>query len=1031
MSRSGSWLRTAASAGFALLCATVFLSVCSSFSTAQEAVNPPKRVLILYSFDNEQGVFPGFDHAFRSQLRTSAHSHVEFFSEYLDLIRFPSTAHAQDLVKLLRLKYAGEKPDLIVPVSYPAVEFLEGEGKDLFPGTPMVALFNARRLGPKLGSEGEAKRSVTVLATTEQPMRSLDLALRLEPDTQHVAVVIGSSSLEKYWLDQYKQDFAPYAKKLDFIYLAGLQMSELLKQVAVLPAHSVIVMTMFFEDASGQFFLEEEATDMIVREADAPVYADFTSYIGHGVVGGHMTNTELLGQELAGIAVPVLNGQEGPRIPIVMDNSDQDVVDWRQLRHWGISEKRLPPTALELYREQTAWEHYRTLIISSLALGVVEAILILALVFSVHRRKQAEKQLVREKTLADAVIESLPGVFLLKDNAGKHVRWNKNAQMIHRYGLGKEHIDLINIADHDKEAVRKAEQDVLDFGSSQVEAEVLLKDNRTAPFFLTGVRVELEGKPYIAAVGIDLTQSKKAEAAVRESEAELRSFVEHAPYGIGTISVQQNRFLHANPALVKMLGYKSEADVLALVVSRDLYRDGDSRSQPTRADFFSALEFIWKRKDGKPVTVRASGRRIPRTHNQGDIIEIIAEDVTARRLLEEQLRHAQKLEALGQLSGSVAHDFNNLISVIIGYSELLSANPKSEGPMREHVETIRKAGERAASLTAQLLAFSRRQAVQPKVVNLNSLIRETQKILQQLAREDVEQRITLDPKLEAIKADPGQMVQVIMNLVVNSRDAMPDGGRLTIETANVAFAEMTTIGGIVVPAYNYVKLSVSDTGMGMDAETQAQIFEPFFTTKEAGKGTGLGLATVYGIVKKSGGYIFAQSEIGKGTTFNIYFPQFVRGLEDDSMEVESSSLRHNENGHGSETLLVVEDEPAFRDLLRDGLESRGYEVLLASNGVHAMQVAEQYTGPIRLLITDVIMPQMSGPELARSLRKVRSSTDVLYMSGYTDNKVGDILSSDELTLIQKPFYIDDLVRKIQEILARGAAPASHSSSVSQ
>jgi two-component system, cell cycle sensor histidine kinase and response regulator CckA len=1027
MSRSGSWLRTAASVGFALLRATVVLSVCSSFSTAQEAESLPKRVLILYSFDNEQGVYPGFDHALRSQLRTRAHSHVEFFSEYLDLLRFPSTAHAQDLVKLLRLKYAEQKPDLIVPVSYPAVQFLEGEGKDLFPGTPIVALFNARRLEPKLGGASGVKRSMTVLATNEQPARSLDLALRLQPDTQHVAVVIGSSPLEKYWLDQYKQDFAPYAKKLDVIYLAGLPMSELVKQVALLPAHTVIVMAILFEDANGQFFLQEEAMDMIVREARAPVYATYSSYLGHGVVGGHMTNTELLGQQLAVLALPVLNGQDAAGIPMVMDNSAQNIVDWRQLRRWGISEKRVPPTTLELYREQTAWERYRTLIIASLALGVVEAILILALVLSVHRRRHAEKQLLREKTLADAVIESLPGVFILKDDTGKHVRWNKNAQMIHRYPL-QDDLGLANITDRSKDAVRQAEREAFERGSSEIEADVLLEDGTTAPFYFTGVRVELEGKPHLAAVGIDLTQSKKAEAAVRESEAELRSLVEHAPYGIGTISVRQNRFLHANPALVKMLGYRSEAEVLALVVSRDLYCDGDSRWQPTQADFFSALELIWKRKDGKPVTVRASGRRIPSTHNQGDIIEIIAEDVTARRVLEEQLRHAQKLEALGQLSGSVAHDFNNLISVIIGYSELLTANPKSEGPMREHVETIRKAGERAASLTAQLLAFSRRQAVQPKVVNMNSLIRETQKILQQLAREDVEQRITLAPALGTIKADPGQMVQVIMNLVVNSRDAMPDGGRLTIETANVAFAERTTIGGIVVPADNYVRLSVSDTGMGMDAETQAQIFEPFFTTKEAGKGTGLGLATVYGIVKKSGGYVFAESEIGKGTTFNIYFPQFVRGLEDDSMEVESSSLRHNENGHGSETLLVVEDEPAFRDLLRDGLESRGYEVLLAANGVDAMQVAEQYTGSIRLLITDVIMPQMSGPELARSLRKVRSSTDVLYMSGYTDDKVGDILSSDELTLIQKPFYIDDLVRKIQEILARGTAHASSSGS---
>ena len=282
------------------------------------------------------------------------------------------------------------------------------------------------------------------------------------------------------------------------------------------------------------------------------------------------------------------------------------------------------------------------------------------------------------------------------------------------------------------------------------------------------------------------------------------------------------------------MGTRSEAEVLALTVSRDLYSDGDAsgfRAQPTRADFFSAVEFTWKRKDGKPVVVRASGRRMLSEESGGDVLEIIAEDVTARRLLEEQLRHAQKMEALGQLAGSVAHDFNNLLGVIIGYSELLSADPGSEGPVGARLETIKKAGVRAASLTSQLLAFSRRQVLQPKVLNLNSLVAETQKMLQRLMGEDIEQRIVLDPALGRTKADPGQMVQVIMNLAVNARDAMPTGGKLTIETANVSFEDVTSFYGVAVPPGQYVMLSVSDTGTGMDAETQGHIFEPFFTTK--------------------------------------------------------------------------------------------------------------------------------------------------------------------------------------------------------
>lgn len=326
---------------------------------------------------------------------------------------------------------------------------------------------------------------------------------------------------------------------------------------------------------------------------------------------------------------------------------------------------------------------------------------------------------------------------------------------------------------------------------------------------------------------------------------------------------------------------------------------------------------------------------------------------------------------------------------------------------------------RAASLTSQLLAFSRRQVLEPRVLNLNSLVRETQKMLQRLMGEDIEQKVVLNLALGKTKADPGQMVQVIMNLAVNARDAMPNGGNLTIVTANVTFEDVATFCGVSVPPGQYVMLSVTDTGTGMDPETLGHVFEPFFTTKDAGKGTGLGLATVYGIVKQSGGYVFADSEPGKGTTFRIYLPQIDQPVEDVFRQVEKTPLS------GSARLLVVEDEHAFRELLREGLQSKGYQVLVASNGVEALQVAEQHPEAIRVLITDLIMPQMSGPELAKCLTKVRGDLAVLYMSGYSDDKVGTITGSNvELTWIQKPFFIDDLVRKIQEILHRKEGTSS-------
>ena len=949
---------------------------------------------------------------------------VEFYTEYLDLVRFPGAAHAANLVKLLQLEFKENKPDLIVPVSYSAMQFLLNEGKELFPGTPVVALFNARRLDEvkrRLASD-MAGRDITGVASTDEPARTLDLALRLQPDTQRVFVVVGCSQLEKYWVNQLKQDFMPYRQTLEVTYLTDLPMNEILRRVAEAPPHTVILNTFFFEDARGQFFLEEESLDLIATAAHVPVYAIYSNDIGHRVVGGRMTDPENLGKQIAREAARVLSGERAGSIPIVSDDSAVDTVDWRQLRRWNISERRLPASAVELFRDASLWQRYLYPIVAVISVCVLQSVLLLALLFSVGRRRRAEKALLREKTLADAVIESLPGVFVLQDKAGKNLRWNKNAETSARYNLA-DVSPLGNIADEYKEAVRQARDEVFKRGSGSVEAMYLLAQGETAPYYITGVRVELEGIPYVAAIGIDLTETKKAEEAVRRSEAELRSFVENAPYGIGTIAVSQDRFLRANPALVKLLGYQSEAEVLALTVSRDLYCDSDAggfRAQPTRADFFSAVDFTWKRKDGKPVVVRASGRRLSSPASGGELLEIIAEDVTSRRLLEEQLRHAQKMEALGQLAGSVAHDFNNLLGVIIGYSELLSADLGAQGQISARLETIKKAGVRAASLTSQLLAFSRRQVLQPRVLNLNSLVSETQKMLQRLMGEDIEQKVVLDPALGKTKADPGQMVQVIMNLVVNARDAMPAGGKLTIETANISFEDDTYFDGVAVPPGQYVMLSVTDTGTGMDVETRERLFEPFFTTKPEGKGTGLGLATVYGIVKQSGGYVFADSEPRKGATLKVYLPQV-----DLPVEVVYSAPVTAELPSVSETLLVVEDERVFRELLFDGLQSKGYRVLVASNGADALQVAERHNGPIPLLITDVIMPQMSGPELAKCLTKVRRNTDVLYMSGYAEDKVGSISKLDgELMLIQKPFYIDELVRKIEEILRRKDRPAS-------
>jgi PAS domain S-box-containing protein len=474
--------------------------------------------------------------------------------------------------------------------------------------------------------------------------------------------------------------------------------------------------------------------------------------------------------------------------------------------------------------------------------------------------------------------------------------------------------------------------------------------------------------------------------------------------------------LLVNPALEKMLGYESPGELIKVNLATDIYRDPREHQRLSQMlphdEGFRDVEVDWKRKDGTPITVRCSGW--PGKDDDGELVylEVFAEDVTQRRVLERQLRMAQKMEAVGRLSGGIAHDFNNLLGVIIGYSQVLKRKLETGSPLQEYAEQIDKASQRAVSLTRQLLAFSRQQVLEPAVLNLNVLISDMEKMLPRLIGEDIELKLRLDSELGQVKADQGQIEQVIMNLAVNARDAMPDGGKLILETANVEFDLAYTRQHPGSKAGRYVMLAVTDSGMGMDPETQAQIFEPFFTTKEHGKGTGLGLATVYGVVKQSGGYITVDSEKGKGASFKIYLTRIEQAVA--VPEIQSPvpvSVR------GTETILLVEDAEPLRKLAHMFLDQNGYRVLTAGDGNEALEVARQHLTPIHLLLTDVVMPGMNGRVLSERLGPRQPGMKILYMSGYTDSFIAGHGVLDPGThLLHKPFTEEALLRKIRDVL---------------
>jgi two-component system, cell cycle sensor histidine kinase and response regulator CckA len=517
-------------------------------------------------------------------------------------------------------------------------------------------------------------------------------------------------------------------------------------------------------------------------------------------------------------------------------------------------------------------------------------------------------------------------------------------------------------------------------------------------------------------------------ADLAESERLYRSTFDAAPVGIVHVGID-GQWLRVNQRLCDLLGYsRSDLQGMAareLMQPDDVASDSESfrRMADGKLEHHVVDERRFRRYDGSFVWARVNMS----VHRDGEgraqyFISVI-EDITERRALEAQVRQASKMDAVGRLASGVAHDFNNLMSVVLSYSELLSADLKDGDPMRADLDEIRAAGKRAVDLTRQLLAFSRQQVLQPQIVNLNEIVGTMEKMLRRLIGEDVELFAASVPTDGKVLVDPGQMEQVIMNLAVNARDAMPGGGKLTIETAEIYLNESYAAEHIGVKPGPHVMLAVTDTGTGMDKATQARMFEPFFTTKEPGKGTGLGLATVFGIVRQSGGTIWVDSEPGRGTTFKLYFPQADRA----SVAHSSSHPPDRRKMRGTETILLVEDEECVRTLARTILTKYGYRVLEAPGGGEALFLCEQHTAPIDLLLTDMVMPRMSGRQLAERLLTLRPELKVLYMSGYTDDAiVRHGIQDSTIAFIQKPITPETLARKVRETLGWGGVESRRS-----
>jgi two-component system, cell cycle sensor histidine kinase and response regulator CckA len=640
----------------------------------------------------------------------------------------------------------------------------------------------------------------------------------------------------------------------------------------------------------------------------------------------------------------------------------------------------------------------------------------------IHRIR---RQLIEREELFHLISENAADMIAVVDLDGRRIFNSLSYQKILGYSPEElqESSGFEQIHPEDRELVKNAAKEARQTGAGTI-LEYRFRHKNGHWMVLESVASVIrneEGEPEkLVVVNRDISERKKAQEALSRSEASFRSLVEGAPYGIYRATMT-GQFLEVNPALQRILGYESAQELFKADLATQVFRHA---ADYQRMNEFLAeskelkdIEMEWKRPNGEPIVVRCSGHRVDVKDGGPGYFEVFAEDVTEKRTLERQLRMAQKMEAIGRLSGGIAHDFNNLLGVIIGYSGVLKKSLDKAQPTYEYATEIEKAGQRAASLTRQLLAFSRQQVLTPSVLSLNSLVSDMEKMLPRLLGEDINVSLSLDGELGNVKADQSQIEQVIMNLAVNARDAMPSGGKLHIQTANVEIDTAYTRDHPGSKVGSYVMLAIADTGTGMSAETIAHIFEPFFTTKGVGEGTGLGLATVYGVVKQSNGYIWVDSTLGNGSTFQIYLP---RNLDTEQVSVAKPEVQSREKPKGSEMILLVEDAEPLRKLAQAFLESNGFRVLSATSGEAALEIAARHPGLFDLLLTDVVMPGMNGRVLAEQLSMRQPGLKVLFMSGYTDSFIaGHAVLQKGTNLLHKPFTEEIFISKVREVLDGG------------
>jgi len=986
------------------------------------AAVPPQDILIVHSYHQgflwTDNVMAGMLDVFQKEA-PDAQIHVE----YLDAKRYPHETFVPILTETLIRKTSRLKPKVILVSDDAAFDFMLSLRSEFFPGVPLVFCgvnnFKDEHLAGQI--------AVTGVVEDFDIKSTIDVILTLHRQATHLAVISDSTETGLANRERFRKVAPIFAARLKFLELFDLSTEELDGKLKMLPPDAIILNLSFFRDRLGKNYSTQDGNKLIASRAGRPIYSCWDFYLVGDVVGGYMTSGRQQGEAAASMVAAILRGSRANDIPILRTSPNAYMFDYNVMERFGIKESALPKGSVVLNHQVSVLEQYWGWLLGFVVIAVLQTFLIVTLLTRGKRLRAANAALQDSEVQFKAMVETVPMAIHLTTGVEQITQY-VNPTMVKLFGYTQEEIPSVaqwwplaypdasyrkQVAEEWTRRVQRA----IDTQSPIEPMEVVVHCKDGSEKNISWGYITLGDKNY--SCGLDLTERKRAEEALRESEERLRAIFQAARNVSFIITDMEDpvpNILEFSPGAETIFRYdKSEVigkPVSILHLPQDVVKFPQAHEQMRHGvTGFS----------GETTLVRKSGEQFPALFSTYPLFDLHGEvyaglgvsfDISEKQKLETQLLQAQKMESVGRLAGGVAHDFNNMLSVILGHTEIALEETDSASPLHASLQAVQQAAQKSAILTRQLLAFARKQTVAPKVIDLNKTVEGMLNMLRRLIGEDIDLLWLPGKKLAPVKIDPAQIDQILANLCVNARDAIAGVGKITIETALITFDEANFAEHPDSLPGEFILLAVSDDGCGMDQETLGHLFEPFFTTKEQGKGTGLGLASVYGAVKQNNGFINVYSEPGNGTTCNIYLPKYTVKSALSEEQVED---RAAERGH--ETILLVEDELAILEMTTIMLNRLGYRVVAAATPGEAIRLAHEHSSTIDLLMTDVVMPEMNGRELAGNLLVHYPDLKRLFMSGYTSDVIAHHGVLDEgVHFIQKPFSKKDLGEKLREAL---------------